>query len=308
LDRYLNGDYVRLDEIDYSRRSPLELYPERSQLDLGAPPPPWAFRASRFRGVDGAVALEIAYEVRLQRPVSAILVEATGWRGVGRAAGTVQHTDTDAALVQRSDGRTLGRVRLEIAPPVEALGIELREVGGKVERPWRASERRGIAVETPNPEVLELSDLMPAYSLREGRPSGSRPRDAVVVPRVDSTIAEGRLHVYFEVYPSLDAVARKHALAVTYRVHALPSTWRFRDQFNATALRARAERRIAVESTFEMRARGVTEPQTLSVDLRRVSAGPYLFEVEVRDVETGETARRSLPFEVPKPTVISRAR
>src|SRR5262249_17512895 len=154
----------------------------------------------RFRGADGGVALEVAYEVRLHRPVSAILVEATGWRGVGRGAGTVQHTDTDAALVHRSDGRTLGRVRLEVTPRIEALGIELREVGSNVDRPWRAAERREIAVETPNPEVLELSDLMPAYSLREGRPSGVRPRDAVVVPRVDSTIAEGRLHVYFEVY------------------------------------------------------------------------------------------------------------
>jgi hypothetical protein len=144
-------------------------------------------------------------------------------------------------------------------------------------------------------DTLQMSDLLPAHVLAEGEIAD--PRLAVPVPRADSTVVDGRLHVYFEIYPSRAALVQGRTLEVAYRVQALPPPWRFRDQFDAAA-RARSQRHTAVQSTFVLRARREREPQRLSVDVRALEPGPYVFVAAVRDVAAGAAVERAWRFAV----------
>jgi hypothetical protein len=267
-------------------------------LQLGAPPPPWRFAAARFRGANGRTTLHLVYEVHADSALSGLRVEAAAWRAPGVAAATL--APARARLDHRRD-RSIGSIQLEVPPPANEVAIQLRAGATADALAWRGSGRRTLDIAAPDVDALEISDLLPAFALRT--PAPKRPasaRDAVAVARVDSTLTEPRLHVYFEVYPSRLAVEERRNLSVTYRVRALPGRWRFRDQFGAAA-RARRERQLAVESTFPLVARTAREPQTLSVQVQQLVPGPYRFEVEVLDASTGESATRAWAFAIPEP-------
>ena len=297
-DEYLNGDYVlqrRGAGDEYMNRDAFERLPEVSRMNWGAPPPPWRFAAGRFRGPRGRTTVEFWYEVVCDSSVHAITADATAWREGHEPAASHAVPAARAELARWGD-RSIGRLRLDVPPPAREVAFQLQAGSTGTRGAWRAGARHTLDVEGPVPDILELSDLLPAYRLRA---PGTEPlgRDAVAIPRVDSIIAGGEVHVYFEVYPAHQAVRAQRPLAVTYRVRALPGRWRFGAQFR----NPEPEAPIAVESTFELRARRETLPQTLSLDVRALDPGAYRFELEVRDPQTQVVASRVWEFTIPGP-------
>lgn len=298
VDEYLNGDYVlqrRGAGDDFLRREAFNRAPEVSRMDWGVRPPRWRFAAARFRGPRGRATVEFWYEVQGDSSLTQLAADATAWRGVRDPAASHAAPAARGELAHWQD-RAVGRLRLDVPPPAQEVALQLTAEATPVRGAWRAAARRVLAVEGPRSDGLELSDLMPAYALRPGggEPTG---RDAVAIPRVDSIVTGGELHVYFEVYPSRQAVRGQRVLAVTYRVLTLPRRWRFRDQFGNRP----DDIPIAVESSFEVPSRHDVLPQVLSLDLQALAPGPYRFEVEARDPMTQTRATRGWDFTIPEP-------
>lgn len=305
LDEFLNGDYrlrrPRAGE-DYSRRQAFDRVPEVSRMDWGEPPPPWQFAMARFRGPRGRTTVEFWYEV-LDSSVTRLTADATAWRGMRDPAASHLEPAAPGGL-SRWQNRAVGRLRLDVPPPAREVALQLQTAATRAHGAWRAAARRPLEVEGPVPDMLELSDLMPAYAVR---PGGAEPtgRDAVVVPRVDSLVTGGELHVYFEVYPSRRAVRAERALKLTYRVRMLPKPWHFRDQFRT---RFADDAPVAVEAAFEVRSRLAVVPQVLSLNLQALEPGPYRFELEARDPMTQVVAVRRWGFVIPEPGQTPRGR
>lgn len=294
LDRYLNGDYVRWRRsarADFMHPEPLEVAAQRTALDFGARAREFHWLAARFRGDGGRVAIEWAFETA--EDSTAVAVQAAAWNGPRRLAGTCAIA---AANLMRRSNRLVGRARLEVAPPASEVALQVHAPEGPQGRGWRHAARHLLTVAPADPDTLQMSDLLPAYGLAEGLVAD--PRLAVRVPRADSLVEGGELHVYFEIYPSRSARADTRRIAVTYGIQALPPSWRFRDQFNSAA-RARQRRRDIVASTFELLARREREPQRLTVDVARLEPGPYVFAVSVRDPAMGDKVERRWSFYIP---------
>jgi hypothetical protein len=193
--------------------------------------------------------------------------------------------------------RLLGRLRFELpAEPVE-LGLEAIAVGRDPLHPewsrivWATTSRDTLRHADADSSGLAMSDLLPAHELRDGHGGLFDFGGVIAVPRVDRRVSERQLHLYFEIYAGPALLAARRPLAITYRVQELPGPWRFRDQFSAER-RARAQRRTAVESTFELRPRTALERQQLTIDLGHVPPGEYRLTIEVRPLTGGPLARR----------------
>jgi hypothetical protein len=259
---------------------------------MGNPAREFCFVAARFRGDAGRVAVEIAFEAG--EDSTAVTVRAAAWDGPHRRAAHAELPPGRTALV-RHGARVVGRARLDVTPPARAVALQVDCPARGAARVWHAAGKRDLEVVGFDPDTLQMSDLLPAYVLAEG--DAADPRRAVPVPRADSTVADRRLHVYFEIYPSRAALAQGRNLEVAYRVQAVPPPWRFRDQFDATA-RARSQRRTAVQSTFALRVRREREPQRLSVDVSALEPGPYLFVATVRDPVMDAAVERAWRFSI----------
>jgi GWxTD domain-containing protein len=320
FDEYLNGDYRlvrRRAGDDFSQREPFDRAPERTSVDLGRAPQYWHMLAARFRAAHGHMALALVYEVHAEPDTKGIDLRAAAWRAAGQTAGSAAVAPAQAQFVRRAGGGLVGWVRLDVQPPAHEIALEITGTPSGAAPGWRAAARRPFEILAPNLNALEMSDLLPAYELRDepggvaAAASANRSTDlrvpsveqktmdlatAVVVPRVDSLITDGRLHVYFEIYPSRAALTEGRLLSVTYRVQVLPPAWSFAAQFRAVA---RREPRAEVESSFELQSRHDREPQSLSVDIHNLAAGFYALRIEVRDPVTEERTNRSLTFAIP---------
>jgi GWxTD domain-containing protein len=296
-DTYLNGDYVRQRlgaGSDYMYPETFDAVPERTTFTLGDPARRFRWLAARFRGAGDRVAVQFVCEVESESVGVGLRVAA--WNGPRRRIAFAGVPPARAALAVRGP-RLVSRAWLDVVPPAAQVALEVETAAHGRGPTFFAAGTRDLDMLSARPDSLEMSDLLPAYELGGGESADARL--AVRVPRADSTITDGRLHVYFEIYPARATVAAHRTLAVAYRVQALPPAWRFRDQFSAAA-RARRDRRTAVQATFDMRVRREREPQRLSVDVQPLSPGPYLFAVTVHDEVTGESCERSWAFAIPE--------
>ncbi len=324
FDEYLNGDYVLVRRgagDDFSAREPFDQAPDRTSIDLGRAPQYWHFLAARFRAAHGHTTLALVYEVHAEPETKGIDLRAAAWRTAGQAAASAEVAPERAEFARRDAGGLVGWVRFDVPPPAHEVALDITGTPSGTAPGWRAAARRPLEIEPPNLNALQMSDLLPAYELRDetaaaaGGRRSSRLEDmtapsveppaadlatAVVVPRVDSLVTDGQLRVYFEVYPSCAALEARRLIAVTYRVQVQPPPWRFGNQFRA-ATAGRREPRAAVESTFELQARRDREPQSLAVDIRDLAAGSYALVIEIRDPVTEERTSRSLGFAIPEP-------
>lgn len=295
VDEYLNGDYkLRSGPGGYFGARGVFNYKSEATRRRFGEPPPWRFAAARFRGPQGRITVEFRYEVR-DSSLSRIQADATAWRGIRDIAGACMVAPARAGL-QRWGNRTVGSLRLDALPPAREVALQLQAPAVTGRAAWRAAGRLALEIEAPVPDLLQASDLLPVHRWRDplAEPTG---RDAVAVARVDSTITDGFVHLYYEIYPARRALRTHRVLTVTYRVRALPKPWKFKGQFRTEA----PVLLPSVESTFELVARSPVLPQAVSLDVGVLEPGRYRFELEVADTLTQVRVERRWDFAIAPP-------
>ena len=308
LDTYLSGKYVRVRRRaggDFMHKEMMEEAPERGRFRLGPEAPGWRYALREFRAASGRRVVELAFAFDRRPPADSIRVELAAWRAPReRLAVRARSYAVDELWKLGASDRRLGRLRFELPAETVELGLEALAVGGDPRQPagsrlvWATTSRDTLPHADRDSSDLAMSDLLPAHELRDGHGGLFDFGGVIAVPRVDRPIPEGQLHLYFEIYPGAALLSARRTLAITYRVQEMPGPWRFRDQFSAER-RARAQRRTAVESTFELRPRVALERQQLTIDLRNVPPGQYRLTIEVRPYAGRLLASRSLDFEIP---------
>jgi GWxTD domain-containing protein len=312
FDRYLNGDYLRLRRgagYDYSQLEPHERHPEISRLGFGTPRA-WASARHTFRGSPGRTAVDFTFVLQRDRTWASVLVEVAAWRGPGARVVHTARWLEPMQLFRLPDGRGLGRLRIEV--PAEALVLAVQAAGfagprARVSMPaslthslWLASGRDSVYVENLHADALALSDVVLAHHIEPGTGGLFDHGGIIVVPRVDTRIDTDQVALYFEVYPSRAGLAARRPLALRYEVRSLPPRgFGFWDQFSAEK-RARADpnRRPAVHAQFSFVPRQRVERRDLSIDVGHLEDGAYALTVQVGDPATGETASRTVEFDL----------
>jgi hypothetical protein len=303
LDEYLNGDYRRLRRRagdDFLRREPMQEVPERTALVFRPPPAPVAQAVRFFRSANAGPALDVAFEVPFTPHLAAVRVELAAWEAPGRLGGKHEVVLERDALHDLGAGRRLGRVRFDAPAGCVILGMEftgLEQSGNQFHFDWTASKRLTLLAPGFESTALALSDLVVAHEQIGPAPDGGLfdYGGIRVVPQVEAQIANGRLHLYFEVYPAAAMRLDRRILAITYRVLPVPPPWRFRDQFRPAA---RPDRPL-VAATFNLEVQDAVLPQRLGIDVRSLEPGEYRMVVEVRDPADGTTASRATTFRIP---------
>ncbi|MFQ5601190.1 MAG: hypothetical protein ACE5G2_11645, partial [Candidatus Krumholzibacteriia bacterium] len=266
-----------------------------------------------FRGDGGRTAVEIAYE--LPEPhVDRLTLEAAAWRGPGDLVARARSFARREKLHRLAGGRAVGRMRFELPPRELVLGLQAvavrspsarsrsappAESAAPAELGWVAFARDTLELTQYRADSLMMSDLMLAHQVRDGVGGLFDMGGVIAVPRVDSTIENAWLHLYFEIYPSRGILAERRAVAVSYSVRSLPPRrWDFWDQFDPDFHRRMdADRRPVVQATFLFQPQADLERQQLSIDLRALEPGLHELTVELVDTRTGATTSRSAEFE-----------
>jgi GWxTD domain-containing protein len=311
LDRTHRGDFLRLKRgvgSDYMHAEAQEAAPELTRVQFPAPPAESRWSLRRFRSTPGRMAVEVAYEVPIDSGLERLQVEAAGWRGPDDLVGHGRAALRRDQLHVLGNGRAIGRLRFDV--PLEPLEIGLQAVAMealagvamRTLRPaWISFGRQRVEPQASDPQQLGMSDLLPAYDVHDGRGGPFDLGGVIVVPRVDLRIEAGDLPLYFEVYSPPEVLEARRALAVTYRVRALPpSTWSFGDQFRGKGRRQRGGR-PAVEATFVFEPQQAVETQQLGLDLRNLAPGDYELTIELHDTAGGAPVVRSLRFAIAAP-------
>lgn len=308
LDTFRNGNYTRRRRgatSDFMRLEPMEARPQRTSIAFQPPPRGWRHVLRYFRGEGGAVAVEIAYAVGPDSLLDGLQLEAAGWRRPGELAarrrGEVRRSD----LYRLDDGSYIGRLRFEVPREPLELGLQLTGLragaGGPADAGWVAFGRDTLAAPVFDSERVELSDLLLAHAIWDGGGGLFDMGGTRAIPRVESEIQSGLLHLYFEIYTPDDFWSQPRPIAVTYRVQAAPpGAWSFGDQFRWN-LRRRQTTRPAVETSFVLQPREAIERQRLSIDVSSLAPGRYTLSVEVQDTAGGEGSERSTDFRLPSP-------
>jgi len=308
LDPYHNGDYRRRRRhvwSNFAQLEPMEAQPEITLVGVKRPAQPTPHLVRYFRGEGGVSALEIAFELPLDPSITAVRVEAAGWMAPGQLGSASDLVLPRTDFFPLEDGRAVGRVRLEVPDAAWMLGLECTALKRITTSPevfepqWTSAGREHLESQSFRADALALSDLVLAHRIEAGEGGPFDFGGVRVVPRVGTTIAEGRLQLYFEVYPSRAMQLEHRPLAITYRVLPQPPSWRFRQQFRATVPHAD---RPAVAATFTLMAEESVQRQRLGIDVRALEPGDYRLVVEVRDPLDGSTTSRATGFTLPAPS------
>ena len=315
LDRTLSGNYMRVRRraiADFSTKEMIDAEPETSSLRFPGPGSDWRYVLRQFRGEAGRTAIEVAYEVGIDSSLADLDFEVAAWRAPGRLAARTHTGTPQASLFRVANGRSVGRLRLEVQPELLEIGLQMMGMhcmphpspAGETrpEVAWIAFGRDTLGVESFDPARLTLSDLVLAHEVRAGDGGLFDMGGGIAaVPKVDGRIAGGTLHLYFEIYPSTEILQGRRSLAVTYRVQTAPARWSFWQQFRPDfELRRDPREQPAVQETFTFPPSEPIERQQLSIDARNLPPGDYALTVEVGDAAGGgEPASRTIPFTIP---------
>ncbi len=313
----LNGNYKRLNRgawSDFSEPALMDQQQTQTSLLFTPPDGSWNHVVRQFRGQDGKTALEIAYEFDTEVDLERVDIEVAAWRGPGEL---LEHSRTSArkGRLYRHGKRFVGRVRVELLPEKQTLGLQLAcleplrrlaAVAAADSGPstslrlvWRGQSRDTLQVHRYDASVLAMSDLLLAHELRDGYGGLFDMGGVIAVPRVGDRIDHEKLHLYFEIYAPERVVSQQTAVVVSYEVRPLPPrTWSFWDQLKPDFQRKMdPNQKPAVEASFTYLPTSDLERQQLTIDLGTLRAGPYMLVVELVDTSTGARTRRQAAFD-----------
>ncbi len=317
VDAWLNGKYERLTRGVWSDFSVPELV-ERQQTQTSiyfAPPDrDWNHVVRQFRGRDGKTALEIAYEFGTDVDLERVDFEVAAWRGPGEI---LEHMRTSArkGRLYRHGERFVGRMRVELPPAKQTLGLQLAcleplrrlaKVAAADSGPstslnlvWRGTSRDTLQVVRYDDKILAMSDLLLAHELRDGFGGLFDMGGVIAVPRVGDRIDDEKLHLYFEIYAPERIVNQQTAVVVSYEVRPLPPrTWSFWDQLKPDfQQKMDPNQKPAVEASFTFLPATGLERQQLTIGIEMLRPGPYMLQVELVDTATGARTRRQASFD-----------